>query len=131
MGWTDFLSQGISGAIFGRQAAAQASSMSAFDKAKYLFSHPLFKKSAPRSSSMGTPYYLARGGGDDSGVDFALDSDTGAMRRRPRMNVMNSHAARRAVRRLRGALKLLHRIERTMPHRACKRTHTRGHFGRR
>jgi len=62
--------------------------------------------------------------------DYGLEPGEFAPRRR-RINPMNAHAARRAVSRLRGVLKLLKRIEKTMPHRACKRTHTKGHFGRR
>jgi hypothetical protein len=119
MGWSDFLS-GTAGKLFGLAAQGLQEG-----------ERPDFKGPV-RRSSMGVPYYLGAPdtGGDD--FDFGLDTGlAGGMRRRPRMNVMNSHAARRAVRRLRGALKLLHRIERTMPHRKCGRQHTGRRFGRR
>jgi len=50
-----------------------------------------------------------------SGGGGALPAHAGGRRRR--MNPMNARAARRAVARLRGTLKLLHRIEKLLPHR--------------
>lgn len=47
----------------------------------------------------------------------------------PRMNPMNPRAARRAIRRIRGARKLLMRIERSLP-RARARTSSRRSYGR-
>jgi len=138
MGWTDFLGQAVSGAIFGRQAAAQASSMSVLDKAKYLYQHGIFKsKPKPQggSSMASIPYYLQRAGAalgpsiDDSYDMGGLGGGEGYRRRR-RINPTNARAARRAVARLRSTLKLLKRIEHTMPHRACKRPHAAHRFGR-
>jgi len=43
--------------------------------------------------------------------------------KRPTMNVSNSSAARRAVRRIKGARHLLQSIEREMPHKHCTRPH--------
>jgi len=60
---------------------------------------------------------LLRGGGGDgcpSGFHFAKDGSGNCVRNR-RMNFGNARAARRSVRRLKGARKLLRDIEKMMP----------------
>lgn len=58
---------------------------------------------------------------------YHVSRRTGNIVRNRRMNVGNAKAARRAVRRIKGVRKLLMKIEREMPHRACKHTGGRSH----
>ena len=83
-----------------------------------------YAEQKPRS---GVPYYLGAPTSRSSSMpaypygpikDYGLQPGEFAPRRR-RVNPTNIRAARRAVTRLRGVLKLLKRIERTMPHRKC------------
>jgi len=72
---------------------------------------------------------FAGGGGGDAcpaGFHFAKDGSGRCVRNR-RMNFGNARAARRSVRRLKGARKLLRDIEKMMPTRSTKRRSTLQH----
>ena len=74
---------------------------------------PGFTRALPRDPITGMP--LTPGGvGCPQGFHFAKDGSGRCVRNR-RMNVMNPRAARRAIRRIKGARKMLMSIERQLP----------------
>jgi len=80
------------------------------------------------SIGLGVGALLGSGGGGvcPAGSHLAKDGSGRCVRNR-RMNFGNARAARRSVRRLKGARKLLRDIEKMMPTRAVKRRAPAGH----
>jgi hypothetical protein len=75
----------------------------------------------PQPGIAGTVHRLVPGG--STGMGYYNKKGEFIEGKRPTMNIGNAHAARRAVRRLKGVRKMLQNIEREMPHRHCTRPH--------
>lgn len=90
---------------------------------------PRFTRALPRPPGGGLPIIPGQvAGGCPAGFHPAKDHSGRCVRNR-RMNPLNPRAARRAIRRIKGAMKMLRQIERQLPKQRVRRAPT-GHRAR-